>query len=114
MRIAQRDRELIQIVDAAMAEAARKSGDWLKCRPGCASCCIGPFAITALDAIRLQEGLTELAATDPQRAERVRRRAQATADEIRRAFPNADITAVLDADFTDDHPCPALDPDTET
>jgi hypothetical protein len=40
------DRGLVQIVDSAMAEAARRSGDWLVCRPGCTQCCIGPFAIT--------------------------------------------------------------------
>src|SRR5512146_2180364 len=51
------DAQLIQIVDAAMAEAARKAGPWLACRPGCAECCIGPFEITTLDAQRLREGL---------------------------------------------------------
>jgi hypothetical protein len=40
-----RDRELIQIVDAALADAARVAGDWLVCRPGCTQCCVGAFAI---------------------------------------------------------------------
>src|SRR5690242_261004 len=44
------DRAFIQIVDAATAEAARRSGPWLACRPGCTQCCIGPFPITQLDA----------------------------------------------------------------
>ena len=56
------DRAFIQIVDAALAEAARKSGAWLVCRPGCCECCIGPFAITQLDAKRLRTGLAELEA----------------------------------------------------
>src|SRR5215211_6615147 len=76
------DRELIQIVDAAMAEAARKSGAWLVCRPGCYSCCVGLFPISQVDAARLQQGLTDLAATDPARAVRVRQRAQAAANQI--------------------------------
>ena len=45
MRIETGDRELVQIVDAAMAEAARRSGSWLVCRLGCTQCCIGPFPI---------------------------------------------------------------------
>ena len=51
------DAALTQIVDTALAEAARKSGAWLVCRPGCTECCMGPFPITQLDARRLREGL---------------------------------------------------------
>jgi hypothetical protein len=29
-----RDKKLIQIVDAALADATRRSGSWLECRPG--------------------------------------------------------------------------------
>ena len=58
------DQALIQIVDAALAEAARKSGPWLVCRPGCTGCCMGPFPITQLDARRLREGLAELESRD--------------------------------------------------
>ena len=54
------DSGLIQIVDAALAEAARKSGAWLVCRPGCMQCCIGPFEISQPDARRRLEGLAEL------------------------------------------------------
>ena len=90
------DEALIQIVDAALAEAARKSGPWLVCRPGCTECCMGPFPITQLDARRLREGLAELERRDRQRAARVRERArQAVARTA-----------------TDDDPCPALDPST--
>ncbi|MGE5644953.1 MAG: YkgJ family cysteine cluster protein [Acidobacteriota bacterium] len=87
------DAGLVRIVDAAMAEAARKAGAWLVCRPGCNACCIGPFEITALDAGRLRRGLAELDAANPERAERVRQRAEARL-----------------AKFEDDDPCPALDP----
>jgi hypothetical protein len=56
-RIDAQDNELIQIVDAAVAEAARRSGAWLVCRLGCTQCCIGPFPINQLDARRLRRGL---------------------------------------------------------
>ena len=49
------DAALIQIVDAALAEAARKAGPWLACRLGCTECCMGPFAITPSDAERLRQ-----------------------------------------------------------
>jgi Fe-S-cluster containining protein len=104
------DRELLQIVDAAMAEAARRSGAWLVCRPGCYSCCLGLFPISRLDAVRLQQGLTELAASDPARATRVRQRAQTAASQ----FAGASVPALLDSDLYDDAPCPALDPDAGT
>lgn len=83
------DSELIQIVDAALAEAARKSGGWLACRPGCTQCCHGPFPISTTDVARLHRGLAEL---DPARAALIRHRAQ--------------------LDQGDDDPCPVLDPDT--
>lgn len=94
------DSTLVQIVDAALAEAARRSGPWLLCRPGCAQCCLGDFSITGLDAARLRRGLAELETREPQRAARVRRRAQQAAA---RQMPAAD-----------DDPCAALDPESGT
>jgi len=89
------DFDLVQIVDHALAEAARRSGSWLLCRPGCSQCCYGPFEITQLDALRLRKGLAELESHDPHRAAAIRHRAQ---------LPR----------FSDDDPCPALDPQTGT
>jgi Fe-S-cluster containining protein len=86
---------LIQIVDAALADAVRKSGDWLACRPGCCECCMGPFPITEDDAARLRHGLRELERCDPERAARISARARGWAE-------------------SDDEPCPVLDPDTGT
>ena len=113
------DRAFIQIVDAAIAEAARRSGPWLACRPGCTQCCIGPFPITQLDASRLRAGLDELESGDPLRAARVRRRAREAVARYSRMFPGDPATGVLaeehDGSFwdaTDDDPCPALDPET--
>jgi Fe-S-cluster containining protein len=109
------DRELIQIVDAALAEAARRAGAWLACRPGCAECCIGPFAISASDARRLREGLDELALHDPARAARVRERAGAAAVRLRRDYPGDTVARILAVDEAgEDEPCPALDPETRT
>ena len=109
------DAELIQIVDAALAEAARKAGSWLACRPGCFECCIGPFAINQLDAARLRRGLVELAASDPRRAGRVRRRARKAAGRMTRDYPGNTPARVLAEDGAAENvPCPALDPETGT
>lgn len=109
------DAALIQIVDAAMAEAARRSGTWLACRPGCHQCCIEPFAITQLDAIRLRAGLADLELRDPARAARVRERAQASVERMRRECPEDPLANALNCDQTaEDEPCPALDPATGT
>ena len=114
------DRQLVRIVDAATADAARRSGDWLKCRPGCTQCCIGVFSITQLDAVRLRSGLAELEHSDPVRAAAVRERAQQSIDRLRIDFPGNAETGELNeehpmfADFANDEPCPALDPATGT
>jgi Fe-S-cluster containining protein len=120
-RIGSGDRTLVQIVDATVAEAARKSGPWLVCRLGCTQCCMGPFPITQLDARRLHEGLDELALRDPARAACVRARAREYIGRIAPHFPGDPETGVLDEDeaaeerfaaLANDEPCPALDPAT--
>jgi Fe-S-cluster containining protein len=118
--LAASDQQLVQIVDAATADAARRSGDWLKCRPGCTQCCIGVFAITQLDAVRLRSGLANLEHTDPDRAAAVRERAQQSIERLRTDFPGNAETGELDeehpafADFANDELCPVLDPATGT
>ena len=116
------DRELVQIVDAAMAEATRLSGAWLVCKPGCAECCIGPFPITALDAWRLGQGMRELERRDPERAARVRQRARETIGRLA-DYPGDLTTGILDVDeeaedrfaaLPDEGYCPALDPQSLT
>ena len=115
------DQKLVQIVDAALAEATRKSGDWLVCRKGCTQCCYGPFAISQLDAVRLQKGLHHLKSSDPKRAARVRQRAQQSVKRLSATFPGDAKTGILGEDeeaeaafpdFANDEPCPALDPGT--
>jgi Fe-S-cluster containining protein len=77
---------------------------------GCFQCCLGPFPITQLDAVRLREGLRRLGANDPARADRVRQRARDAIERIRRAYPSDPIRSVLDQEGAlEDDPCPALD-----
>src|SRR4051812_31582334 len=118
-----RDRELIQIVDAALADSVQRSGHWLVCRPGCTQCCIGPFPISQLDAARLQAGLAELDRSDPHRAAHVRTRARNAISRLAPMFPGDPVTGILTEDdssqaafddFANDEPCPALDPETGT
>jgi len=116
------DRELIQIVDAVMAEAVRLGGAWVVCEAGCAECCRGPFPITQLDARRLREGLAQLERHDPERAARVRRRSRESVARLA-DFPGDMTTGILDEDeeaeerfaaLPDEEYCPALDPATLT
>jgi len=115
------DQQLIQIVDSALADAARRSGDWLVCRPGCTQCCIGVFSINQLDVRRLRQGLVELEVLAAERAARVRERAREAVARLAPEFPGDPATGLLDegelaekrfAEFANDEPCPALDPDT--
>jgi Fe-S-cluster containining protein len=115
------DQKLIQIMDSALADAMRRSGKWLVCRPGCTQCCIGAFAINQLDALRLRRGLTQLERSAPERAARIRQRARASVARLSPEFPGNPMTGVLDegeeaerqfADFANDEPCPVLDPET--
>jgi Fe-S-cluster containining protein len=118
-----RDHQLVQILDAALADTTRRSGDFLVCRPGCTACCIGVFAINQLDAVRLREGLTQLMHSDPARAARVRLRAKESVARISPDFPGELSTGLLCEskraqrkfeDFANHEPCPALDPATGT
>jgi len=120
------DGALIQIVDAALADAARRSGEWLTCRSGCTQCCVGVFAINPLDVVRLQRGLARLERTDPRRAARIRSRARESVRRLAAEFPGSAKTGMLDAavfeegseaeerfaSFGNDEPCPVLDPAT--
>ncbi len=100
------DRDLLHSISLTLAESARRSGDWLACRPGCHQCCLGPFAIGQTDAARLQAGLRQLDGTDPERASRIRDRGRAYLATI----------GPLDEDGLpegmDDAPCPVIDPES--
>ena len=119
LRLPAGDQKLVQIVDAALADATRRSGSWLACRLGCTQCCIGVFAISQLDAARLRHGLDQLEHKDSKRALRIRERAREAAERLSPAFPGNPATGVLSddedsesqfEDFANDEPCPVLDP----
>ena len=121
MQLPPRDSELVQIMDASLAEAARRAGSWLACRPGCTQCCHGAFAINALDAARLQTGLEALAAANPLAAAKIRERAGKWIEEFGAEFPGDSATGILGMskedqsrfeEFANDAPCPALNPET--
>jgi Fe-S-cluster containining protein len=121
MRLPDGDSELVQIVDAALAEASRRAGKWLVCRPGCTQCCHGVFAINALDALRLRTGMAALREEQPAMAAAVELRARSWLDEYLPNFPGDPVTGLLgcsDVDresfeeFANEAACPALDPAT--
>lgn len=121
MPLPARDAELVQIVDAALADAARRAGGFLACRIGCTQCCHGAFAINALDAARLRVGMEELRSMNPALAVELERRAHAWLAEHGPESPGDRATGILgtsaaDRDrfenFADDAACPALDPAT--
>jgi Fe-S-cluster containining protein len=119
---------LIQIVDAAVADAYRRGGAHLVCRPGCSQCCIGVFPISHEDAARLREGLASLVQTDPERAARIHTRVNESVTRLDPYFPGDRTTGILDQDYEsspffadesedalgDNEPCPILDPATGT
>jgi Fe-S-cluster containining protein len=118
-----KDPVLVQIVNAALGESAQRSGHWLACRPGCSQCCVGVFAINQLDAARLRKGLAILETHDPERAARIRTRAEDAVARLSPEFPGDPMSGVLDEspeaaqrwnDFAPDEPCPVLDPQTGT
>ncbi len=121
MQIPACDADLVQIVDASLADAARHAGPLLACRIGCTQCCHGAFAINALDAARLRTGMAELRVMDSALAAAIERRARAWIAEHETDYPGDPITGALGIsreeqarfeEFADDAPCPALDPAT--
>jgi len=121
MHLPARDAELVQIMDASLAEAARRAGAYLACRIGCTQCCHGAFAINALDAARLRTGMAQLRVTNPALAVELERRARAWLAAHGADFPGDPQTGLIGdsvqdkekfEDFADDAACPALDPVT--
>jgi Fe-S-cluster containining protein len=79
------------------------------------------FAINQLDAKRLRQGLADLEIVAPERAARVQQRAREAVARLTSEFPGDPVTGLLDrgeiaeqrfAEFANDEPCPALDPET--
>jgi Fe-S-cluster containining protein len=108
------------IIDAALGDAAARSGDWLACKPGCHQCCVGVFVVTALDVAALRAGL---ATAETAVAARIRERAAASRLRLAPDFPGDAATGQLFTqagheelfeDFGNDEVCPVLDPVTGT
>ncbi len=121
MPVPRGDTELVQIVDAAFADAAHRAGGWLVCRPGCTDCCHGTFAINALDALRLQDGMDAMRSEKPALAAELERRARAWLADYGADFPGNWQTGMLGTtddeqsrfeEYANDAPCPALNPAT--
>jgi Fe-S-cluster containining protein len=121
MALPARDAELVQIVDASLADAAHRAGNLLACRIGCTQCCHGAFSINSLDAARLRAGMGALRVTDPELAATIERRARAWLAEHGANFPGDPNIGTLGKSvqdqekfdgFANDAPCPALDPAT--
>jgi Fe-S-cluster containining protein len=121
--LCRRDSELLHIVDNWLERANQRGGSHIACRPGCAQCCIGAFAISRLDAVRLQQGMAELAEREPERAQRILQRAADWLERNAEFFPGDVESGILDdsaeaaelfEEFANDEPCPALDPETLT
>lgn len=114
------DAQLVQLMDAALADAAARSGAWLACKPGCSQCCTGVFRIGPLDAERLREGFR---LADPARQDRIRTRVAASIAALAFDFPGDPVAGILFEDedslvrfeeFANDAVCPVLDPATGT
>ena len=111
------DAELVRIVDAAVAEAARRGGALLSCKIGCTHCCVGPFAVTERDLERLSTGLAEL---DDAASERLAQRSLEAREAMRDGFPGdwetGRVASLEAADAFDTRhawlPCPVLDLET--
>ena len=118
---AQRDAQLTQIVDQALADATLRAGYHLVCRPGCTQCCHGAFAISPLDALRLRTAMVKLHIDRPELASEITGRAARYLEEFGPGFPGDRQTGILGVseedqaafeDFANDAPCPALNPST--
>lgn len=116
------DRELLQVVDRQMDDAYRRGREHMPCAPGCTECCIGPFGVHRLDALRLGAGLALLERHHPERAAAIRLRAEKAAELMVPGFPGDVKQGIFDGDtaeeedaYLDSHadlPCPVLDPQT--
>ena len=117
------DQKLVQIVNAALADSAQRSGKWLACKPGCSQCCVGVFAINQLDVARLRNGMAIVEEREPELAARIRTRARDVVARRSATFPGDPVTGILSESedsydawnaFANDEPCPALHPENGT
>jgi len=121
MRPPSGDSLLVQIMNASFAEAAKRAGTHLLCRPGCSQCCHGAFVLSPLDALRLSAGMEALRESNRDLAREVEHRASMWMVEHESTFPGNFETGILGdspedrerfESFANEAPCPALDTET--
>lgn len=117
------DGKFLAAVDEAFESSAGRSGPFLVCRPGCNQCCTGTFAISMLDAQRLQHGYIEMASSDNASFQQLQARVSSSQQHLANAFPGDPVTGLLFddeasqqafEDFGNDEVCPVLNPLTGT
>ena len=115
------DHKLIQIVDSALADATRRSGHWLVCRPGVRSAASAPSPSINSTRSACSEASPTWISSTRKRAARIRQRARKSVARLAPDFPGDPVTGILDegeeadqqfAEFANDEPCPVLDPET--
>jgi Fe-S-cluster containining protein len=121
MQLPTGDSFLLQIFDAALADATVRAGERLVCKQGCTQCCHGAFVVSPLDALRLHAGMETLRETESDIAADIAHRAGMWVVEHGAAFPGNVETGLLGnskeererfEDFANNAACPALDPAT--
>ncbi|HKN86128.1 MAG TPA: YkgJ family cysteine cluster protein [Nitrospiraceae bacterium] len=115
---AQARRRLFQHAEGWFQRGQAALLESLPCRPGCTRCCYGPFAITLLDQLELQQGLQALS---PPIQSDIHARAQSQMETMEEAFPRLRQSPYIDEwkerELDDlvtrfsELPCPALDSD---
>jgi Fe-S-cluster containining protein len=116
--LAAEDERFTEGMDGAVAASETRAGGRLDYRRGCPACCLGPFPINRLDALRLRRGLAELARRDPEAARAIVASAEADVRDLAADFPGdagrgvlVEVESGRDAFFTrfGARPCPALE-----
>ena len=112
------DERLLEAADGACADAFTRAAGRLDYGRGCPACCLGPFPINRLDALRLQRGLAALAERDAPAAEAIVLAAEREVAALAADFPGDGVSGEMVADqnrrdgFFARHgarPCPALE-----
>jgi len=115
--LAAADAKLLAEYETSWRDGISRTGRRLNCRQGCIPCCMGPFEVTPLDAVRLAVGLLEMGSTHPDRAALLGRRAMRLACEMAAAMEHRLPTGTLPSDQGEREgllgefsstPCPAV------
>ena len=116
------DHKLIQIVDSALADATRRSGHWLVCRPDVPNAASAPSPSINSTRSACSGASPTWSKRDPKRAARIRAAcSRRPLPAWHPTFPATPSPESCDegeeadqqfAEFANDEPCPVLDPAT--